>query len=339
MSNVDKNIWYDKSRLLSYNSILNFLIGQRGGGKTYGFKTWSVDDFLKNGNQFLWLRRFKTELDGTSSEMSVVSRWMDDIQHLYPDIKVKLKNNVLYLNGQIAGYFGALSISEHWKSIPFERVNKVIFDEFLIRTGVGKQYLKNEAIIFLELMETVGRMREDVRFFLIGNALSFVNPYFTYFGIRPFTKGFYHDKERGLTVQLYSNKSFAEVKNKTRLGKLIKDTDFGDYAIGNEFLLDNERFIEDKHPKATNQFNISWDNRIIGIWINYDTGIFYASTKYNKQKHTYVLKAADHDINYFMLTRASIHLKTLKQAFEHGQLFFENQLVKNTMIEVIGVLK
>lgn len=334
----NKDIWYNKSKLLSHNTILNFLIGQRGGGKTYGFKTWCIDDFLKNGNQFLWLRRYKTELHGTSKELGVVQTWFNDVAHLYPDVELEIKGGVAYINGEIAGYFGALSISEHWKSIPFNKVNKVVYDEFLIRTGLGKQYLKNEATIFLELMETVGRMRENVRYFLVGNALSFVNPYFTYFGIKPFTEGIKSDKKRGITVELYSNKKFTEVKESTRFGKLVKGTDFGDYAIGNEFLLDNEKFISEKTPKARHMFNVSWDNSIIGIWIDYDTGYFYCSTKYNKERVTYSIKAVDHDINMFMIGRNNVYLKQLKRSFELGYLYFENQLIKSIMMNITGVL-
>ena len=44
--------YYDISTLLSYNKILNFIIGQRGGGKTFGAKKWCINDFLKKENQF-----------------------------------------------------------------------------------------------------------------------------------------------------------------------------------------------------------------------------------------------------------------------------------------------
>ena len=53
-------MWYDLSQLLSYNKILNFVIGQRGGGKSFNAKKWCVNDFIKNGKQFIWVRRYKT---------------------------------------------------------------------------------------------------------------------------------------------------------------------------------------------------------------------------------------------------------------------------------------
>ena len=56
-------MYYDFSKLVSYNALLSFVIGERGVGKTFGAKKFVVNDSLKNGNQFVYLRRYKTELD------------------------------------------------------------------------------------------------------------------------------------------------------------------------------------------------------------------------------------------------------------------------------------
>ena len=70
------NKYYDISDLLSYNKILNFVIGQRGGGKTFCAKKWCINDFIKSGgkNQFVWVRRYKTEMKKlkTSLKMPVL---------------------------------------------------------------------------------------------------------------------------------------------------------------------------------------------------------------------------------------------------------------------------
>ena len=61
------------------------LIGNRGGGKTYGFKTWAIDDYLKTGKQFVWLRRYGTEVD----EMR--KTYFDDIAKKYPAYNFSIK--------------------------------------------------------------------------------------------------------------------------------------------------------------------------------------------------------------------------------------------------------
>ena len=63
-------MFYSYDRIRSYNAIWNFIISNRGGGKTYGFKMMGIKNFLKNGKQFIYVRRYKTELtDKTCSLM------------------------------------------------------------------------------------------------------------------------------------------------------------------------------------------------------------------------------------------------------------------------------
>ena len=76
-----------------------------------------------------------------------------------------------------------------------------VFDEF-IETKKGRNYLQNEVEMFLDLIETVNRLRIDrpeVRVYLLANKVTFVNPYFTYFNIKPFT-GRFKKYKNGLIV-------------------------------------------------------------------------------------------------------------------------------------------
>ena len=42
--------------------MFNFLIGERGVGKTYGATKFVINRFLKTGEKFAYVRRFKPEL-------------------------------------------------------------------------------------------------------------------------------------------------------------------------------------------------------------------------------------------------------------------------------------
>lgn len=55
-------MFYDIHKILTYNALLNFLIGERGVGKTYSATEFSLDDFLKRDNEFAYIRRYKSEL-------------------------------------------------------------------------------------------------------------------------------------------------------------------------------------------------------------------------------------------------------------------------------------
>lgn len=55
-------MFYDYSKILSYNALLNFLIGERGVGKTYGAVKFVTKQFIKKGEQFAYIRRYKSDL-------------------------------------------------------------------------------------------------------------------------------------------------------------------------------------------------------------------------------------------------------------------------------------
>ena len=79
--------WYDKNQLLSHRAYFNLLIGHRGVGKTFGFKRWCIDDFKKSGKQFVWVRRFGTEIE------MMKKSFFDDVATYYPDDKFEVKGN------------------------------------------------------------------------------------------------------------------------------------------------------------------------------------------------------------------------------------------------------
>lgn len=88
-------MYWDINRALSYNCLFNFIVGARGVGKTYGCKNWAIKDFLKTGGQFVYVRRFKTELKKTD-------KFFDDIIDSYPSVDFYAKTAGLELTGKIA---------------------------------------------------------------------------------------------------------------------------------------------------------------------------------------------------------------------------------------------
>ena len=77
-------MFYSYDRIRSYNAIWNFIISNRGGGKTYGFKMMAIKNFLKNGKQFIYVRRYKTELQEKTL-------FFDDVKHNFPNLEFKIQ--------------------------------------------------------------------------------------------------------------------------------------------------------------------------------------------------------------------------------------------------------
>ena len=172
--------YYDISGLLSHNKIMNFIIGQRGGGKTFSAKKWCINDFLKRGNEFVWVRRYKTEIKNLKQNF-----WNDIIHEgLFPNTEFSIKGNNLFINNKLCGYLVALSSYQNIKSSSFPKVTKIIFDEFVPENGRYLPGVNNEVEVFLNLMDTIIRDRANCRAVLIANNIQITNKYFEFFKIR-----------------------------------------------------------------------------------------------------------------------------------------------------------
>lgn len=86
----------------------------------------------------------------------------------------------------------------------------------LSKNGQKKFYLKNEVFNFLNLLETISRLRE-VRVFLLANSVTISNPYFLYFDLSiPSHSDIALFKNNTILVQYMKNKSYQETKKNTR---------------------------------------------------------------------------------------------------------------------------
>lgn len=326
-------MWYDKSALLSHNKIMNMVLSNRGGGKTFHCTRWGIDDFKRSKNQTVWVRRYQTELD----EMLTNGKFFDAVREYYPDDELTIDGNLGKVNGEVAFYFVALSTSRQLKSNNYPDVNKIVFDEFIIDKG-KVSYLKSEVEVFLDLYETVARMRDNVRAVLLANSITVVNPYFLFWNIKVDTSKRFTVKGQ-VCVELFTDADFIAKKKKTRFGQLVAGTRYGDYAIDNKFLLDTNTFIEPKTPKAEFMVGLKYEGVMYGFWIDYTVGLMYVNRQYDPSSYyLYSLTKDDHDANLLLIKTLNDNnrVKRIVYAFRNGLLRFEDATVKAQFFEYIG---
>lgn len=329
-------MWYDKSALLSHNKIINFVLSNRGGGKTFHMTRWAIDDFKKNGKQCVWVRRYETELTGDNGIL-LNDKFFDAVREYYPNDELKIEGHTGTVNGEVAIYFIALSTSRQAKSNNFPFVNKIIYDEFIIDKG-RVTYLKNEVEVFLDLFETVARMRDNVRAVLLANAVTIVNPYFLYWNIKPKSNKRFTVVGQ-ICVELFTDADFVDAKNNTRFGQLVKGTRYGDYAVNNNWLLDNEMFIEQKKPTSEFTLGIKYNGIMYGFWTDYKEGRIYVNRQYDPSSYAlYCITKDDHETN-LLLIKSLCDSKLIQRvvfAFRNGLIRFSDMQVKNQFYEFIG---
>lgn len=322
-------MFWDIKEPLSYNCLFNFIVGNRGGGKTYGFKRWAIEDFIKTGRQFVYVRRYKTELQE-------FSKYFDDIRANgeFPDHELVIKGKKALIDGAEAGYAIALTTGVTKKSTSMPNVNKLCFDEFMLERG-NYHYLSDEVDKFLGLYDSIFRMRDGICFFL-SNAITVTNPYFVYFSLDvPRNKKKIRAKD-DILVQLVEDSEFIEARSATRFGRLISGTTYGEYAIDNEFMNDSDTFIEKRSPGSKYFCTLHYEEIPYGIWFDANAGIMYmtrqADINYPVQ---FAASNRDHRPNIILLrNRRNRHLMMVWNAYEYGILRFDNINTKNKFMEI-----
>ncbi len=328
--------YYNYDKIRSYNALMNIIMTNRGFGKTYGFKDMAIKNFLKNGKQFMYIRRYKTDISKEKIEL-----FFSDIQEKYPSHKFQVKGKNAYCDGKLMGYFVALSTSLNLKSVPFPNVTLMCYDEFVIGGG-SQQYIKGEVTIFAELMSTVIRKRNDCRVFLLANNISMVNPYFSYFDLKPKTnERFTLAKDGELVLEISTSDDFIQEMKLTKFGILFKDTHYSDYAIDNKSLLDNNSFIE-VYPlkECIPVCSITLEEKKVQIWLHKNNGNYYCNEKIIETTLNFSLTQNDHTENSFLKTKLTNYpfFNNCIKAFQVGQIRFSNQFVKSTMYDIFRLL-
>ena len=330
---MDKNIWYSYNKVLSYHAMLNFIIGERGVGKSYGIKKYVLNKFKKKGKQFIYLRRYDTELRKSLKD----NEFFKDVEldDLFKNDIFYIRGDKFYMNDQVCGYAIPLSKASIYKSVPFPNVDTIIYDEFLIDNNTY-HYIPEEPEKTLDFIETVGRLR-DIQVFLLGNSISLVNPYFDYFNISlPYNSDIKTFKNGLILINYIKNEAYRKIKKESKFGTLIEGTKYGEYAIENKFIKDNNNFIKKKNPKSKFFFNIIINKHTYGVWMDYNSNDMFISKMCNyNHPVTLAFDYKDHNENTIMLKSKSVFFQNLVNHYKSGFLYFDNIQIKSDVTSLI----
>lgn len=206
---------------------------------------------------------------------------------------------------------------------------KIVYEEIIEPTG---KYIKNEVEQLFEFYVTVDRYT-NTQLFGIANLMTSYNPYFDYFGIRPFTQEFKWFKNKTLLVQNVKIKGMDDFVKSQRFFNLVEGTDYGDYLTNNTPWQDDNYGIEKRPPKAKLRYNVVMHGEMFGIW-EYE-GVIYVSSKFNKEYVTFAgLKSMTPD--YIPIKKGEGIHKLLNTVSENGQLKFESIPLREVAYEIIN---
>lgn len=320
------DIWYNYGPIDSYKRGLNIIVGERGVGKTYGAKRKILKKYIETGAQAVWIRRKDAEIKLTKE------RFMGDIGNdpLFKDRIFYTEGYILYEKitegrksiSKPVIYFIPLSTYEHYKSSSYEKVETLVFDEFLTK----ERYLPDEVFKFFDISETVFRHRSG-KMYLLGNSLSTINPYFEHFNIKLSESRF--TKSQQWVVENCNNVEFRKFKKTTFIGELTEGSDYSQYAQENKFVLDDYTAVEEYKGERQFRYNLCLNGVHMGIYDIHNA--MYVGEPLDGRTFTIYLDDCK-DNGAYILDKKSPYLQRVYMKFLKGIILYKNLSYKNEIV-------
>lgn len=190
-----KSEYYDVSHIDKFNAHYNVIFGKRSNGKTYSVLKKAVYNYAKNGEQTGYLRRYREDFKGkrgatmfdaliANDEIRKATGGKWETIKFYSDrwyfAKKDEESDRLIADNTPFCYAFSLAQMEHDKSTSYPLITTVIFDEFISRIG----YLPNEFVLFMNVLSTIIRQRNNVKIYMLGNTVNKYCPYFQEMGLK-----------------------------------------------------------------------------------------------------------------------------------------------------------
>lgn len=302
---------------------------------------FSVEQFIKKHSQFLYLRRYENEIKEIFEQTKGQKDFFDDIKNQFPDHTLEAKNRKFYCDGEVFGFAKRMTEAQDLKSSVYQNVKTIIFDEFVIEDNRHRQYLKNEGMVLLGIIDSIIRNRSDIKIFILGNAVKGIeySPLFSFFDLSlPYGKDIKLFKDNLILVQYMNNEMFSKEREQTLIGKLSKGTDYNKYALQNQILDKNNSFLAKKTGSSKFSFALIYEGETYGIWNDYHGGHVYVSNDYDTYTpYKFSMTLADHSPNIMMFNSMKRYSfwKNFLENFKLGVVYFESQKIKQKMYEIV----
>lgn len=338
---------YDGTKLLSLDDLngqkpeLYVCGGNRTGGKTVFFNRMLINQFKKRGDQFALIYRYAYETDGAEDS------FFKDIKDLFFNNDKMTGHNSdsgiyreLYLNNKLCGYAVALKKVGAIKRIShtFKHVKRGLMDEFQSEDNI---YLPNELNRLLSLHTSMargdGQAVRHLPFYLVGNKISLLNPYYQALGI---SKRLKSDtkflKGDGWVFENYFNSQVADLQSLSGINRALGGTTYSGSLKEDVYLNDDLSMIDKPTGRGKYICTIICDKKMYGVTIHYDDNIVYCSDIADKS-YPIRLSVGINDITdgSIAITQNRSTMTMLRGYFANGYFRFKNLACKDAILTAL----
>lgn len=272
--------YYNTKRIDKTGAIYRIIIGMRSNGKTTAVLKKIIDNYLKNGSQGAYVRRWDEDIrpkycatmfDGILSFFDLKKATNGKFNTIiFKSNKFYFANNqtddgkIIYDEKPFCFTF-ALTQSEHYKGNSYPNITTILFDEFM----TNGYYLPNEFVYFKNVISTISRLRENIIIYLCGNTVSKDCLYFHEFMI---DKEFKKMKQGDILFFSFTNSEITiaiEWSNSDlKPGKVANI--YTDFSNGAGDMINNGKWELLSYPHLSENFNINNIKFIFFIDYNFE---------------------------------------------------------------------
>ena len=329
-------MFYSSHQVLSYKRLFNLILDLRGIGKTYEYTSKCIEAGLSSKKKsFVVLVRYKEDLK------TIKDDWWVIVEHKYPKYLFFSKGRLIYAQNKdtgekfVIGEYVALNEYLRVKKTPRPYVKWIIFDEFL---NEECRYLSNEINIFLNVIDSIGRNRDDVRVILISNTISIINPYFDFFGFYKVEQKYTKGQHNSILEFCGNSEEFKEYRKKTKFGSSIEGTSYGGFSLEGKFMLDDITNVISS-PKGNKHIlhNLMLNGKLISVGMINNLLYFENSTDTTRITYTPYVDDAKSNLAIYVNKNFKI-FKNIEQMFLRDEVMYQTIQIKNEIIEFVRYL-
>lgn len=340
--------YYDGTKLLSLKDIngnkpeIYMVTTNRTGGKTTYFGRLFVNRFFDKGEKFGLLYRYNYELDDCAD------KFYKDIGSLFfkgtsmtSKRRAKGVFHELFIDDKPCGYAISLNNADAIKKYShlFSDIKRLMFDEFQSETN---NYCSDEVRKFISVHTSISRGQgEQIRYvpvYMLANPVSIINPYYTELGISQrlddktrFLKGDGYVVEQGFV------ESASLAQKESGFNKAFAKNSYTAYSSECVYLNDNKAFIEKPSGASRYLSTLKYEGVDYAVREYYEAGVIYCDDKADHTfPHKITVTTDDHQINYVMLKRNDIFIKTMRFFFEKGCFRFKDLKCKEAVLKALS---
>lgn len=318
-------MYLDNRHIMSYGYPFNLIIGANGCGKTFASKKLIFKKALYEKKKFIWLRTSEAMIDELKSNEG--RGFFVDLAPYFKKLDGKIKGDTIYINNEYVGYLMSVSTFFNKKGRSFNDIDYIVYDEFI--DELVQKRLKNKTLAFIKALESIVRLKKNVKIIMNANALDKGDEILQLFDFKIKDYGYYINKELGAILWYVEDDATYHEEHKKSLGGRLMPS----YVLENRFNDREFTYFTALPPNAKYLMTLEGENGKMALY-NYMQDIYVSPVSDSDPKITLVRTIGE-------ISKSSTQIKkpileTIRRLYAQHRIRFKNVFLEKNFILFIS---